>query len=111
MVHWLLSFATPVAHASLDTFIRKINTYILNPVIVFLFTLAVVYFIYGVYEYVRGAGESDAREQGQKHMLWGLIGLSIMVAVFFIIRVMMGTIGIDENEINPQTGEVNIILD
>jgi hypothetical protein len=41
-------------------------------------------------------------------MLWGLIGLSIMVSVFFIMKVVLGTIGIDQNQINVQTGEVNI---
>ncbi len=104
----LLSLLTPTAYASVDNFIRKLNTYIFNPAITFLIILAVAYFIYGIFEYLKGASSDDAREKGQRHMLWGLVGLFIMVSVFFIIRVMLGTIGIDEDQVNPQTGEVNI---
>lgn len=72
--------------------------------------LAVVFFIIGVVEYIRGASNEDARKKGQQHMLWGLIGLFIMVGVFFIMKVLLGTVGIEEDQINPQTGEVNIDL-
>lgn len=99
---------TPVAYASVDTFIKKLNKFIFNPIIVFLIILAVVYFIYGLFEYIKGSDSGSARETGQRHMIWGLIGLFIMVAVFYILKVLMGTIGITEDQINPATGEVNI---
>lgn len=104
----ILALLTPVAHATVDTFVRKLNTYIFNPVIYFLVVVAVAYFIYGIFEYLRNSDSSDAKEKGRLHMIWGLIGLFIMVSVFFIIRLIMGTVGIDENEINVETGEVNI---
>lgn len=104
----ILSLFTPVAYASVDTFIFKLNKFIFNPIIVFLITLAVVYFMYGIVEYVQGSTKEEARTKGQRHMLWGLIGLFIMVGVFFIMKLILGTIGIDQNEINVETGEVNI---
>lgn len=105
-----LSIFTPTAYASVDTFIRKVNTYVINPAIRFMIILAVVFFIIGVVQYIRGASNEDARKKGQQHMLWGLIGLFIMVGVFFIMKVLLGTVGIEEDQINPQTGEVNIDL-
>ncbi len=104
----ILTLFTPVAHASVDTFLKKLNTYIFNPVIGLLVIIAVAYFLYGIFEYLRGASSSEEREKGQRHMVWGMIGLFIMVSVFFIMRVIMGTIGLDEQDINPRTGEVNI---
>lgn len=103
----LLTIFTPVAYADVDTFVKKLNTYIFNPVIIVLVTLAIVYFLYGVFEYVKGSGSDEAREKGQQHMLWGLVGLTIMVSVFFIMKVLLGTLGIDESEINVETGQVN----
>jgi hypothetical protein len=67
-----------------------------------------VYFLYGLFEFIKDSDSEDGREKGKRHMLWGLIGLSIMVSVFFIMKVVLGTIGIDQNQINVQTGEVNI---
>ncbi|MCC7470019.1 MAG: hypothetical protein IT284_02690 [Bacteroidetes bacterium] len=104
----ILTLVTPTAYASLDTFIRKVNTYLINPAIALLIIVAVVYFLYGVFEYVKDSGSSSVRETGSRHMLWGLIGLFIMVGVFFIMRVLLGTFGIDQDVINPDTQEVNI---
>lgn len=103
-----LTLLTPIAYASVDTFIQKLNTYLFNPAIYLLVVLGVVYFLYGVYEYLRDGESGDAREIGQRHMIWGLIGLSIMVGVFVIMRIVLGTIGYDEEDVNVQTGEVNI---
>lgn len=105
---WLIQLVTPFAHADIDTFIRKLNTHLFNPIIYFLVVLAVVYFLYGIYEYIRDGDSEDGRETGRQHMLWGLIGLSIMVGVFLIMRVILGTLGITEDEVNVETGEVNI---
>jgi uncharacterized membrane protein YjfL (UPF0719 family) len=103
----LLTLFTPVAYADVDTFVLKLNKYIFNPIIMFMVTLAVAYFLFGIYEYIKGSSSDEAREKGQRHMIWGLIGLAIMVSVFFIMKVLLGTIGIDETEINVETGQVN----
>jgi uncharacterized membrane protein YidH (DUF202 family) len=108
MLFRLLTFVTPVAYASIDTFVKKLNTYIFNPIIVFLVIVALAYFLYGILEFIQGLDNETARDKGKQHIMWGLIGLFIMVSVFFLMRVILGSVGIDENEINPQTGEVNI---
>lgn len=105
----LLSIFTPTAYASIDTFVKKLNTYIFNPLITLMIIVAVAVFIYGIFEYIRGADSEEARQKGQQHMLWSIVGLFIMVGVFFIMRVILGSVGIDETQINPQTGEVNIV--
>lgn len=105
----LLTFVTPVAHASVDTFIQKAITYVFNPVIYFMVVVAVVYFIYGIFEYIKDGDNSESRVKGQQHMLWSVIGLFIMIGVFFIMKVLLGSVGIDESQINPQNPtEINI---
>lgn len=87
--------------------IHKINEVIINPIIILLFGVAVLVFVYGIFEYVKGAGSDDARSTGSKHMVAGLVGLFIMISAFGIINLIVNTIGAnpDENglnEIRPQ---------
>jgi len=71
--------------------LSKINTEIVNPIIQLLIAAAVVVFIYGMIQMVRG--EDDARNAGKRHALWGIIGIFIMVSVFGILNVICNTIG------------------
>ena len=105
-----LSLFTPVAHASVDVFIQKLNTYIFNPAISLMVFVAVAYFIFGLVEFIKDSDSGEGREKGKRHMMWGLIGLFIMISVFFIMKVLLGTIGISEDQIDPRTGTVNLPL-
>ncbi len=86
-------------------FIHKVNQVIINPIISLLFGIAVLVFVYGVFEYVKGSGSDDARSTGSRHMIAGVVGLFIMISVFGIMNVIMNTIGA-----NPQENGVNEII-
>jgi|SRR3989344_521396 len=75
--------------------IRKINQAIIEPIIALLFALAVVYFLWGVFVFVRSADDEEGRKTGGRHILWGLIGMFIMISVFGIMRLILNTIGAD----------------
>ncbi len=75
--------------------IYKINQVIINPLIILLIATAALVFVWGIFQFVAGTGSDEKREIGKKHMLWGLIGLFIMIAVFGIIRIILGTFGIE----------------
>ena len=77
--------------AAVSPIILKINEVILNPLIVLLFALALVFFLWGVFQYVVMQDSESAHEQGRKHMFWGLIGMFIMFSVFAIMRLIAGT--------------------
>ncbi|MEA1929696.1 MAG: hypothetical protein U9M92_02330 [Patescibacteria group bacterium] len=77
----------------MDSLLTKINTELLNPFIALLFALALVFFLYGVYEYVKGADSGTIRETGKMHMIWGVVGMAIMVSAFGIMGVICKTIG------------------
>jgi hypothetical protein len=87
-------------------FIHRVNEIILNPIIRLLFLIALVLFIWGVFLYVRGADSDSERETGRKHMIWGLFGMFIMVSVFGIINVIIGTFGID----GATQGQLNQVI-
>jgi uncharacterized membrane protein YidH (DUF202 family) len=71
-----------------DNLISEINTQILNPIIGLMIAIALAFFLYGVLEFIMGADNQEKRETGKRHMIWGIIGLFIMVAVFGIMNVL-----------------------
>lgn len=80
--------------AAVNSIIFRINDVILNPIITLLFALALVMFLWGVFQYVVMQDSDAMHEQGRNHMFWGLIGMFIMFSVFAIIRIVLGTFGI-----------------
>src|SRR3989344_8115782 len=99
-------FHVKTAYASLDSFVRSVNKEIINPLIVFLFALAVAYFLYGVFEFMFNQASEEKKTTGKSHMLWGVVGITIMMGVWFLLGLIIDTFNIQG--INPQTGEVNI---
>lgn len=86
---------TIIAYAdSLDNLLGKVNDKIINPVIELSFVVALVLFLWGVMQYIRGSGQQDARKKGTQHMLWGIVGFLIMFCVFGIITLLTRTLGI-----------------
>lgn len=78
----------------LDNIIEQI----VNPLIYLLVGLAVIYFLYGVFNFVRNAENSEKRAEGAKHILWGVIGIAIIFSVFAFVRVIQNTIGPEASE-------------
>jgi uncharacterized membrane protein YidH (DUF202 family) len=86
----------------MDPLLQKAVQAIVNPIIKVVFAVAIVLFAYGVFEFVRGADNPETRKQGQMHMLWGIIGLAIMVSVFTIMRIILNSVGADAPAILPR---------
>ncbi len=68
-----------------------INTFVV-PVI---FTLAFAVFVWSVvnYFFIHG-GEEAKREEGRQFILWGIIGMVILFAVWGILNILLSTLGI-----------------
>lgn len=76
----------------IDNLIGKINDNILNPLVLLLAGIAMVYFLWGVFEYVRDYDSAEERSKGARHMLWGIIGMFIMFSAFGIMNLIAATI-------------------
>jgi len=73
--------------------ILKLNAVILNPLVTLLFALALVFFLWGVFQYIWQEESEGAQRDGRQHMFWGLIGMFIMFSVFAIMKLIANTIG------------------
>lgn len=86
-----------VAHAdiSADAFGRAVNPIIdniVNPVITLMFAVAVVVFVYGVFQVVWGEPGGESHDRGKKSMWGGIIGMFIMLSAWGIINLVANTI-------------------
>lgn len=77
-------------------FVAKFNSIILFPTIALLSAIAFLVFLWGCAEYFFNATNDQARQQGVKHITWGIIGLVIMLSAFTILSLAASTFGLDD---------------
>jgi hypothetical protein len=65
---------------------------IVNPLIMLMFAVAIIIFVWGVVEMIMKGDDSSARSQGQSHMLYGVIGMAIMLSAWGIVYFISNTI-------------------
>jgi len=73
---------------------------LVNPAILLLFAAALILFIWGLVQYLIALnvkGKDDGK--GKQHMLWGLVGMFIMIAAYGIFNLVSRTVC----SVNPAT--------
>jgi hypothetical protein len=76
------------------TFAELINSIIasvVNPLIVLVSSLAVLYFLWGVSKYILHSGNEEKRAEGYQMMIYGIIALFVMVSVWGLVGVLANT--------------------
>ena len=66
-----------------------------DAVIPLLFSLAVAMFVWGVVQYVINSDEEAKKEKGKQFMIWGIIGLAVMIGVWGLVHILSNTFHID----------------
>jgi len=85
---------TTASNTAFNSLLQNILTNIVNPVIYLIAALAVVYFVWGVMVFVQNADNADKRAEGYQHMIWGIVGLFIMVSAKGIINMILSSMGL-----------------
>ena len=79
---------------SVVTFVDNFTDAIINPLLALLFAGALVYFILGLMKLIFSGGNSGQATEGKTHMVWGLIGMAIMVSVYGLLQIILTTFGV-----------------
>lgn len=80
---------------STEQIVERFTNAIVNPALALLFTVGLLVFAWGVIEFLIGLNisESDKKEEGKKHMLWGVVGMFIMVSAWAILGIIDRSVG------------------
>lgn len=85
-------FVRAALAADIDTLLLKINKVIINPAIGFIFAVALAYFLYGLVEFLMKRDSDTGRADGKRHMIWGIVGMFIMLSAFGIVNLIINTV-------------------
>lgn len=73
----------------------RIVDYIIDPAVRVVFTLGLFFFLWGLVQFLWRLKDGQVSEDGKNHMVYGIVGMLIMVSVYGIISLVMNTFGID----------------
>lgn len=91
----MIVFAQEEAVTAAKSILARIEDAIIFPIMTFLMAVAFLWFLYGAFQFVYGATDGEIRKEGKAHMLWGIIGLLVMVSALGLLRIAAGTFGIE----------------
>jgi succinate dehydrogenase/fumarate reductase cytochrome b subunit len=80
--------------ATVTDLANKFIKQLINPLIAVMVGIAVVVFLWGVVEFIAKAGNEEARTTGKQHIVWGLIGLTIMIGFWGIVAMLQNFFGL-----------------
>lgn len=78
-------------------FLSRVSAYILNPLILILFSVAFIYFAWGVIQLI--TAEAGKKESAKDAVLWGLVGMFIMFSTYGIIALILDTFDIKKDSV------------
>ncbi len=81
--------------AKLQDLFTYANCIINRSIIPLLFTLATLFFLWGVVQYMLADANESKRETGKQYMVWGIIALTVMLSVWGLVNLLGNTFGLD----------------
>ena len=84
------SFAAGIEEV--NKLVNNISVYILKPLIFSMFALATLVFIWGIQTFVGSADDVEARAKGARQMIWGILGMVIMIAAVALKTIIEKTV-------------------
>lgn len=95
---FLLFSSAPIlvlADATVGSLLSKVQT-ILGSLVPLLGTAAFVVFLWGIVKFISAGGNEEKRKEAKNLIIYGLIGLFVMIAVWGIIKLVAGTFDLQE---------------
>ncbi|MEK7572282.1 MAG: hypothetical protein AAB493_00260 [Patescibacteria group bacterium] len=86
---------TLASNPKLQDLLGYVTCIISKSIIPLILTLAVALFVWGVVQYVINDQEEAKKARGRQFMIWGIIGITVMVSVWGLVGILGNTFGID----------------
>jgi hypothetical protein len=62
------------------------------------FAVALLFFFWGLAKFILASGNEEAKAQGKNIMIWGILALFVMAAIWGIINFIGTALGIDRTQ-------------
>jgi hypothetical protein len=90
----LLAFAQVGNFRGFETFVGNVTGFINNVVVPFIFALAFLAFIWGMFKtFILGGSDEEKQEEGKKLMMYSVVGFVLMVSIWGIVNFVSGSFG------------------
>lgn len=89
----IAAYAQNSSGSALDNIIKNVGG-TLQTVIGLLFILATLIFLWGIIRFIASSGDETARAKSRGMMLWGIIGLAVMVAAWGVTTLLIDYFGV-----------------
>lgn len=96
----LIAFLTSsVAHAQVTAFtILHFITIALGQFVAVGVGIALVVFIWGLVRFIANAGDEKGVAEGKQRMVWGIVGLFLVVTVWGVVTLLTQLFGVDASQ-------------
>jgi hypothetical protein len=90
-----LAFAASKVDITFLTGITDTLKTVIAALIPIFFGLAVVYFFWGLIQYIRSAGDPKKASEGKSIMIYGIIAIAVMASIWGIVGWLQGVVGLN----------------
>ena len=85
---------------ALSGVLNKFETLIIQPAMAMIFAAGLFLFTWGLMQFLWNLDEGGAQTEGKWHMVYGLLGMFIMVSIWGILNIATATFGFSANPAN-----------
>lgn len=82
----------PVVSNILD----RLGSEVLQPAAEVIFAAGFLLFLWGLVRFLWNMEEGGNNEEGKQHMVWGIVGMFIMMSIWGIIALLTNTVGLGD---------------
>lgn len=79
--------------ATLSSILDQVDI-ILSRVIPIIMVIATIVFLWGVIRYITAGGDEEKLKEGRSFIIFGLVGLFVMLAIWGVVRAMVSQFGL-----------------
>ena len=83
--------------SSLEEVIINIQAFINSTLIPFVIGLAVLVFIFGLFQFITAGGDEDKLKTARGTIIWGIVIIAVMISVWGLINLVVGTFGLGQS--------------
>jgi hypothetical protein len=94
-----------ISFAALDGikgFLTAFKTSIIDKLIPIIFGLSLIYFFWGISQFILNSADQKKRDEGKSKIIWGVVALFVFVSLYGILALMGTILGIGPGGVPPE---------